>query len=126
MDPVVARKTWRTIEPVHAMIDFAPEGREAYAAATVLRDSRAWPQDECDAALERLARRGLVEPGDELQLTHAGRVNRSSVEERTDALALVAYVRLGDDGCRRLREIGRLLSRAVIGAGLLIPDPSGW
>ena len=94
--------------------------------SSVLRESRAWPQDEWDAAVDRLAGRGLVEPGDELQLTDAGRVNRSSVEERTDALALAAYLPLGDDGCRRLREIGRPLSRAVIDAGLLTPDPSGW
>jgi hypothetical protein len=92
----------------------------------VLRTSRAWPDDEWDAAVERLSDRGLVQPGDEPTLTDAGRINRSSIEERTDALALVAYVPLGDDGCRRLREIGRPLSRAVIDAGLLNPDPSGW
>jgi hypothetical protein len=92
----------------------------------VLRTSRAWSDDQWTAAVDRLAERGLVEPGDELRLTEAGRVNRSSVEERTDALALAAYVPLGDDGCQRLREIGRPLSRAVIDAGLLNPDPSGW
>ncbi len=92
----------------------------------VLRTSRAWSDDQWAAAVERLADRGLVERGAELRLTEAGRVNRSSVEERTDALALVAYRPLGDDGCQRLREIGRPLSRAVIDAGLLNPDPSGW
>src|SRR6266545_3213736 len=30
--PVVARKTWRTLEPIHGMIYFAPEGRERYAS----------------------------------------------------------------------------------------------
>jgi len=32
MDPVVARKTWRTLEPVHGLIYFAKEAGEEYAA----------------------------------------------------------------------------------------------
>lgn len=31
MDPIVARKTWRTVEPVHGAIYFAPEPAAAYA-----------------------------------------------------------------------------------------------
>src|SRR6059058_5438855 len=32
VDPVVARKTWRTLEPLHGLIYFAPEAEERYAA----------------------------------------------------------------------------------------------
>lgn len=32
MDPVVARKTWRTLEPMHGAIYFVPEARDEYAA----------------------------------------------------------------------------------------------
>ena len=32
LDPVVARKTWRTVEPLHGMIYFVPEATERYAA----------------------------------------------------------------------------------------------
>ena len=32
MDPVIARKTWRTLEPIHGAIYFAAEAREEYAA----------------------------------------------------------------------------------------------
>jgi hypothetical protein len=32
MDPQVSRKTWKTLEPVHAMIYFVPEGPEEYGA----------------------------------------------------------------------------------------------
>src|SRR5688500_10009939 len=32
MDPMLARKTWRTMEPIHGLIYFAPEAGEAYAA----------------------------------------------------------------------------------------------
>ena len=31
LDPVIARKTWRTVEPLHGMIYFAPEAAERYA-----------------------------------------------------------------------------------------------
>jgi hypothetical protein len=31
MDPVVARKMWRTLEPYHGMIYFTPRATEAYA-----------------------------------------------------------------------------------------------
>lgn len=32
IDPVVARQTWRSLEPVHAMIYFVPEAGDRYAA----------------------------------------------------------------------------------------------
>ena len=31
MSPLTARKTWRTVEPLHGMIYFAPEAAESYA-----------------------------------------------------------------------------------------------
>ncbi len=31
LEPVVARKTWRTVEPLHGMIYFAPEAAQRYA-----------------------------------------------------------------------------------------------
>lgn len=31
LDPGIARKTWRTLEPIHGLIYFAPEAGEAYA-----------------------------------------------------------------------------------------------
>jgi hypothetical protein len=34
-DPLLARKTWRTVEPLHGMIYFVPEAAEAYAALGV-------------------------------------------------------------------------------------------
>lgn len=32
MDPLVARKTWRTLEPLHGLVYFAPEADEAFNA----------------------------------------------------------------------------------------------
>src|SRR5437588_4218357 len=39
VDPAVARKTWRTLEPLHGLIYFAPEATERYAALGI--DGRA-------------------------------------------------------------------------------------
>src|SRR5262245_25957470 len=36
MEPVMARKMWRTLEPYHGMVYFAPEATEAYEALGVL------------------------------------------------------------------------------------------
>jgi hypothetical protein len=36
MDPVIARKTWRTLEPIHGMIYFASEAPEHYRNAGLL------------------------------------------------------------------------------------------
>ena len=33
LDPIVARKTWRTLEPYHGMIYFVPEAEQEYIAA---------------------------------------------------------------------------------------------
>src|SRR5688500_16904412 len=32
MDPIVSRKCWKALEPVHAHVYFAPEAQEEYAA----------------------------------------------------------------------------------------------
>ena len=32
IDPIIARKTWRSVEPIHGMIYFAPEALERYAS----------------------------------------------------------------------------------------------
>ena len=83
--------------------------------------SRGWTSDEWAAAVDGLRSRGLLADGDadDLALTDAGRELRQSVEDQTDALAEPAYRVLGEDGCARLAEAARPLSRAVVDAGLL-------
>jgi hypothetical protein len=89
-----------------------------------LKSSRGWSEDEWAAAEEDLRARGLLEGGPELTLTEAGRAQREWLEERTDALSVPAYRALGADGCARLGELARPLSRAVSDAGML-PRPAG-
>src|SRR2546423_5271637 len=38
MEPVVARQTWRTLEPIHGMVYFAQEPKDCYAAIGVTND----------------------------------------------------------------------------------------
>jgi hypothetical protein len=56
--------------------------------------TRAWTDDQLDAAEERLVARGLVADGG---LTEAGRELREGVEVRTDAQVRPAVDALGDD-----------------------------
>ena len=47
------------------------------------------------------------------------------MEDRTDQRAVVAYQALGEDGCQRLRSLGRAFSRAVVDSGVLAMDRLG-
>ncbi len=57
MDPVIARKTWRTLEPLHGLIYFAPAAVEEYRAIGLVPDvggyfaSRAAPMGPVPAEL---------------------------------------------------------------------------
>lgn len=85
-----------------------------------LRKTRGYSTEEWDTALAGLRERGLIEPDGE-GLTEAGRTVRSEVEDATDRLALPPWQQLGEDGCTRLRELVRPLSKAVVdGGGLAI------
>ena len=80
-----------------------------------LRKTRAYSTEEWDAAVQQLRARGWLDDAE--QFTDAGREVRSRIEDRTDVLALPAWERLGEDSCRRLRELVRPLSTAVVEGG---------
>ena len=81
-----------------------------------LRKTRGYSTEQWDTALAGLRERGWIEPDGE-GFTDAGRAARQEVEDRTDVLALAPWERLGEDGCARLRELVRPLSKAVIDGG---------
>ncbi|WP_229074050.1 hypothetical protein [Actinoplanes sp. DH11] len=83
-----------------------------------LRGSRGWSRDEWAAAQDGLRARGLL---DGTELSGEGRRLRAEIEERTDRLAEPAYRELGEQGCLRLAELARPLSRTVAKAGMLDP-----
>jgi hypothetical protein len=75
--------------------------------------TRAWTDDQLDAAERRLEQAGLLEAG---RLTDAGRAHREQIELATDAQMAPAIEALGRD----LEELDRLLrpwATAVMEAG---------
>jgi hypothetical protein len=91
---------------------------------TVLQVSRAWPEDDWNAAVDRLRARGFLDA--DAQLTEAGRAHRAHVERRTDELASPAYAALRDTDAEQLVQLGRRFSRMVVDAGLLRIDAQQW
>jgi hypothetical protein len=90
------------------------------ADETFLRKTRGWHRPQWQAAVDSLRARGLIE-GDQPALTDAGRALRSGVEATTDRLGTAPYLVLGADGCARLAELTRPLSRTIVKAGMLNP-----
>jgi hypothetical protein len=83
-----------------------------------LQSSRAWPDDAWANAVAGLHARGWVSK-DGTELTDEGREHRRWVEDRTDALSVGPYEVLGEDGCSRLRQLARPVSKAIVEGGLL-------
>jgi hypothetical protein len=81
----------------------------------VLQSSRARTDEEWAAAEGRLRDRGWLDADG--ALTEAGRAHRQWVEDRTDQLAVAPWQHLGFEGCTRLRELVRPLSKAIVASG---------
>ncbi|WP_436520933.1 SCO6745 family protein [Actinoplanes sp. HUAS TT8] len=86
-----------------------------------LRASRGWSEEQWAGTVEDLRHRGLID-GDSPVLSEAGRAQRAWIEAATDRLATPAYTILGAEGCTRLAELTRPLSRTIVAAGLLKVD----
>ena len=83
-------------------------------SADILRATRQRTGDDWLAAEERLRERGWLDP--DLAFTELGRQPRDWIEARTDELAAAPYDAIGADGCARLRELARPISKAMMGA----------
>jgi len=102
--------------PVEALVLHAASGE---VGASALRASRQWSSAEWQAGVDALRARGWVAADGDLALTDEGRSVRQRIEDRTDLLALAPYEAIGEDGCRRLRQLARPWSKAVVEGGLL-------
>ncbi len=80
-----------------------------------LRKTRGYSTEEWDTALAGLRERGWIDDGE--GFTDEGRRVRQEIEDRTDVLALRPWQHLGEDGCARLRELVRPLSKAIVDNG---------
>ncbi len=111
-DGHIAAMTAEGVDGLEALIIHGATGE---VPPSILRASRNWSADEWSAGEERLRSRGWLDADG--VLTQAGRDHRQWVEDRTDALAVSAYEGLGVDGCDRLRQLCRPLSKAVVASG---------
>jgi hypothetical protein len=98
-----------TVEGVTGLEALIIHGGTGEIPTALLQATRAWPEDQWAAGEAGLRSRGWLDADG--GLTEAGRT--------TDLLALPAYEPLGDDGCARLRELCRPLSKAVVSSGSL-------
>jgi hypothetical protein len=113
-DGHIAAMTVEGLDGCEALVTHAGEGEISRAA---LQTSRQWPDDEWDAAVERLRSRGWVNADG--SFTDLGQERRRSIEDRTDELALRPWQALGEDDCTRLRQLVRPWSKAIVGSGEL-------
>jgi hypothetical protein len=88
-------------------------------AASVLRASREWPDDEWAAAVESIRSRGWLADGEDLELSASGAEHRKGIEDQTDALAVHPYAALGEDLCAELRTLARPFSQAIVAGGMV-------
>jgi hypothetical protein len=84
--------------------------------AGILKSSRAWPDDEWQAAEERLRERGWID-GDG-RFTDKGAAAREQIEAATDERAMAPWKALGEDAADLLRAQVRPWSRTIASSGL--------
>jgi hypothetical protein len=77
----------------------------------LLQDSRDWPDDEWEAAADRLRSRGWIAADG--TFTDEGAAARDCIEQQTDQLAMRPWNAIGEDACNRLRVLVRPWSRAI-------------
>jgi hypothetical protein len=113
-DGHIAAMTVEGLDGCEALVTHAAGGD---IAAGVLKGSRQWPDDEWDAAVERLRSRGWIDADG--AFTELGRERRQWIEDRTDELALRPWEAIGEDACSRLRALVRPFSKTIVETGEL-------
>lgn len=117
-DGHVAALVIEGLSGLEALVSHAASGDVPRAA---LQATRAWNDEEWEAAVAAMAARGLVHADG--SFTDEGAAQRARLEATTDRLAVAPWAAIGTDGCDRVRTLGKVLSRRVIDAGLLAVDP---
>jgi hypothetical protein len=108
------------LDPCEALVTYGAT-TDAVFPAKLLKESRAWPDDEWQSAIDRLVARGLVDGAG--ALTTEGIAARDRVEARTDEAAAGPWRAVATDDADRLRNLVRPLSRQVVGSGVLLSNP---
>lgn len=111
-DGHIAAMTARRLDGCEALVTHAAAGD---VSREVLQTTRAWPDEEWDAAVERLRARGWVEADG--TFSDLGTSERQAIEDDTDRLALRPWETLGDEACDQLRALVRPFSRTIVESG---------
>jgi hypothetical protein len=123
-DAHIAALVLEGLSGLEALVSHAASG-DVPAAALIA--TRAWSKDQWEQAVRALSERGVVTGGvgdEPLAFTDAGRAQRDRIEAATDKASLHPYASLGEAGCDELRATGKVLSQAVVDAGLMTIDPN--
>ncbi len=110
-DGHVAALTAAGLNGCEALVTHAAAGD---VSSEILRATRQRTGDDWLVAEERLRSIGWLDS--DLAFTDLGRQQRAEIEQRTDELAAAPYDAIGVDGCERLRELVRPVSRAMAAA----------
>ena len=97
---------------IEAIVSHTATGRGFTVEAAKLL--RGWSDEQWDAAVAALQKRGLM---DGPELTEAGVALRAAVEKQTDELDIAPWQRLGPDRTARLVTLGKGLSRLIVANG---------
>jgi hypothetical protein len=123
-DAHIAALVLEGLSGIEALVSHAASG-DVPAAALIA--TRAWSKEQWEQAVRALSDRGLVAGGvsdEPLTFTDAGRAQRDRIEAATDHAALLPYATIGEANCEVLRATGKVLSQAVVDAGLMTIDPN--
>ena len=110
-DGHIVALTVEGLDGCEALVTHAAAGD---VSADILRSTRQRSGDDWQAAEQRLRERGWLEA--DLVFTDLGRERRDWIEARTDELAAGPYDAIGVEGCARLRELCRPISKAMMAA----------
>ena len=111
-DGHIAALTADGVSGIEALVLHAATGA---VPASVLASTRAWDDEEWEAARRGLVARGWLAPDG--GFTPVGRAQREAVEERTDQLAAAPWALLSQDDAMWLAALGKELTTTIVGAG---------
>jgi hypothetical protein len=103
---------------IEALVSHTATGTGFTVGAAQL--TRAWSPEEWAAASGSLAERGLLD-AEAGTLTADGEALRTSIEAATDEMAAAPWDVIGEDGTKRLKEVGMPMVKGML-AGGIFPD----
>jgi hypothetical protein len=110
-DGHIAALTVEGLSGCEALVTHAAAGD---VPAAILQGTRQRTDGDWDASVGRLRTLGWLDADG--GFSEHGRERRAWIEQRTDELSVPAYAAIGADGCQRLRELARPLSRLMAAA----------